>query len=145
MSEKMKRVFVCPVAGRESEIKILKAQIATQRSEVVCPDQDPTERHENCVAMSDILVVLICPESANDPNVSNIVEQASRLGQKIIGVHLNESTTDGFPPWIEREGDACVGMIEEDLIRAILEDEAIFTEPSGRPRPPQRVPRHKGH
>jgi hypothetical protein len=145
MSDGGKKVWVCPVVRRDTEIAHLKRQITALGGDLVCDGKQTLEGYEECVEAAEVIVILICPESINDPTIQDIVEMASRLGKRIVGVWLDEEVIGDVPGFLEREGNAVIGMTNEGLRRAVLEDEAIWIEPSGIARQPQRVPRHKGH
>jgi hypothetical protein len=100
---------------------------------------------EACVEAADVIVILICAETTNSPDIKSIIEMGSRLGKRIIGIWLDETVSDVVSPSLDSEGDAVIGMDSEAIRKAVILGESIWTVPSGKTRPTQKTPRHKGH
>lgn len=137
------KVFVCPVRGRAAEIAGLRRQVAALGAVLVCADSQTLNDYETCVAEADAVVILLCPESVNDPDVKDVVDTASRAGKRIIIVWLEGCGLMDLPPFLAREGDAAVRQDGDGLERAIVQGEPVWEMPDGSRRPDQKVPRHK--
>lgn len=139
------RIWVCPIVRREREVDEVRSQLKRLGGNIVFEDVADLRDWHDCVEGADVIVILICRESNNDPAVKDIVTEASRLGKRIVGIWIDEELGSGIPGYMDREGDAVCDLEEERMKLAVIEGENIWVEPSGKPRPKQKVPRHKGH
>jgi hypothetical protein len=145
MGEGKIKAYVLPVTGREAVIVKLKQLVVAMGGALVCDDKGTLEGFDACVEAADVIVVLICEETTNSPTVKRIIEMASRLGKRIIGVWLDEAVSDTVPAILDSQGDAVIGMNGEDIKQAVIDGERVWKVPSGKKRPDQKTPRHKGH
>jgi len=137
------RAFVLPIRGRDVEVAEIKKLIAQAGCEVVCNDARPTD-YKKCLMEADVLVVLICPETENDPVVNELVSLASREGKRVVAVWSSAAKTMDLPAVINKHGDAVIPL-ELDMVRqSICGGKATWTTPEGTPRPTPKTPRHKG-
>lgn len=139
------KVWVCPVSGRESIIERLKEMVEAEGGELVYRDRTTLDGYHECVEAADVIVILICEETRADATYNAIVELASRLGRRVIGVWLDETEEESVPPPIEMHGDAVIRIKPEEVKRAVIEGEQLWNLPTGKPRPTQPLPRYQGH
>ncbi|MGO8148709.1 hypothetical protein AB9F36_02680 [Rhizobium leguminosarum] len=144
MSEE--RIWVCPIVRREREVDEVRSQLKRLGGNVVFEDVVDLGTWHECVDGADVIVILICRESINDPTLKDIVGEASRLGKRVVAIWLDEElASGGVPGFLDREGDAVCDIEDENVKKAIVDGENIWLEPSGKQRPKQKLPRHKGH
>jgi len=134
---------VFPVKGREAEIARLKQMLIDAGCVLVC-DQPTISDYEKCLKEADVLVILMCPETEGNSTVDELIALASRLGKRVIGVWLSESTATELPAAINSHGDAAVTMDAGMIREAVCGGKAIWVLPDGKTRPAPKTPRHKG-
>ncbi|WP_439616270.1 hypothetical protein [Shinella sp.] len=139
------RIWVCPVVRREREVDEVRGQLKGLGGYVVFEDVEDLGTWRECVDGADIVVVLICKESRNDPTIKDIVTEASRLGKRVVGIWLDEELGSAVPGFLDREGDAVCDLDDDHLRQAVIEKENIWLETTGGKRPKQKIPRHDGH
>jgi hypothetical protein len=137
------KVYVVPLPPtRAKELDKLKQLIETGGCELVCRD-DPIEKADDCIAAADVVVILICAETLGDPAVDGLVELASRLGKRVIGVWADDAKPQDLPSSIERRGDATIRLDPEEIERAVCGGQTPWHDPTGKQRPRPKTPRHK--
>lgn len=136
------KVLVCPVRGREAEIGALRDRIVSLGGTLVCEKARTPADCETCIDQADVVVVLLCPESVNDPDVKDLVQAASRAGKRVVFVWLEGCEIGELPPFLKLEGDGVVHQDGDDLKKAIIDGETIWKTPDGTRRPDQKIPRH---
>lgn len=139
------RIWVCPIARREREVDEVRSRLRRLGGLIVFEEVEDIASWQVCLDGADVIVVLICRETINDPTIKDIVTEASRLGKRVIGIWLDDDVGTGIPAFLRREGDSVVDIDDEKIIRAVRDGESIWFEPSGAPGKKQKVPRHKGH
>jgi hypothetical protein len=143
MASTQTKAYVSAVGGREKEIETLKKLVLAGGCALTCTDEPP-DAFEQCVTEADVLVILICPETENDPLVRQAIEAARASGKRIVGVWLPGLTTGTLPPLLHRYGSAAVPMDAEKIAAAVCGGSSVWDTPSGTPRPKPLTPRHKG-
>ncbi|MBX4961368.1 hypothetical protein [Rhizobium binae] len=140
------RIWVCPIVRREREVDEVRGQIKRLGGNIVFEDVvDLTDWHD-CVDGADVIVILICRETINDPTIKDIVGEASKLGKRVVAIWIDEElASGGVPGFLDREGDAVSDTQDDNIKKVVVDGENIFVEPTGEPRPKQKLPRHKGH
>jgi hypothetical protein len=141
MSNRKTLAFVYPVKGQAAAIEKLK-QLIKAACDLVC-DQvviDPKQ----CLQDSDVLVVLICPETSNSPAVDELILTASRFGKRVVGVWVPGTTNGKLPSAINKYADATIVFDAKAVKAAVCGGQAIWSTPDGGPRPQPKTPRHKG-
>ncbi len=136
------KAYVIPIPGREDEIQALRALIEACGCSVICQD-DPIDSFDHCVEEADVVVILICPETASDRLFEQIIELASKLGKRIVGVWGAGVNLGELPPSIHRYGDAVIRANGDEIAAAVCKGESPWTTPQGTPRPAPKTPRHK--
>lgn len=139
------RIWVCPIVRRERDVDEVRSQIKSLGGNVVFEDVPDSSTWVECVDGADVIVILICRETINDPTIKDIVNEASRLGKRVVSIWLDEDLGSGVPGFLDREGDALCDLEDEHVKLAVVEKENIWLDPSGKQRPKQKIPRHKGH
>lgn len=137
------RVFVLPIKGRDAEIAKLKELIAKAGCEVICDNARPTD-YERCLLAADVLVILICSEAENDPEIDKLVALASREGKRIVGVWVPTAKEMELPSAINSHADAVITFDVDAIRKSICGGDPMWTLPDGKPRPAPKTPRHKG-
>lgn len=144
MSEE--RIWVCPIVRREREVDEVRSQLKGLGGNVVFEGVVDLGTWRQCLDGADVIVILICRESVNDPTIKDIVGEASRLGKRVVAIWLDEElAAGGVPGFIDREGDAVCDIEDENVKKAVIDGENIWLEPNGKQRSKQKLPRHKGH
>jgi len=140
------RIWVCPIVRREREVDETRSLLKRLGGNIVFEDVPDLSTWYDCVDGADVIVVLICRDTINDPTIKDLVAEASRLGKRVVSIWLDdELASAGVPGFIDREGDALTDLEEDNVKKAVVEGENIWLEPSGQQRKKQTVPRHKGH
>jgi hypothetical protein len=81
------------------------------------------------------IVVLIGKETHARPWVNWEIEQANRLGKRIVGVFTRGSSEEDIPPAFEKYGSDLVNWSSDSIIAAIDGTrEGPFQDPAGNPR-----------
>lgn len=137
------KAYVCPVPGRAKEIAAIKKMILQAGGELVCDDEKALDGFEACVDQCDVVVILICPETET-VEYEAVIGYASKTGKRVVGVWLEDETVGTVPGPLERDGDAMIIFSPDSVKRAVIEKEDIWELPSGKERPTQKTPRHKG-
>jgi hypothetical protein len=88
------------------------------------------------ISWSSTVVVLIGSETHSRPWVNWEIEQANRVGKRIVGVFTHGGKNADIPPAFEKYGSALVGWNTERIIAAIDGRENNFENPDGSPREP---------
>lgn len=87
------------------------------------------------------VVVLIGKETHARPWVNWEIEQANRLGMRVVGVFTRGGTEEDIPPAFEKYGSDLVSWNTESIMAAIdNEREGPFQDPDGNPRQPPVTP-----
>lgn len=139
------RIWVCPIVRREREVDEVRSQLKGLGGNVVFEEIEDLGTWRECLDGADIIVVLICKESRNDPTIKDLVTEAGRLGKRIVGIWIDEELGSAVPGFVDREGDAVCDLDDDHLRQAVIEKENIWLEPTGHRRPKQKIPRHDGH
>lgn len=139
------RIWVCPIARRERDVDEVRSRLRRLGGVIVFEDVEDLSSWQEYLDGADVIVILVCRETINDPTIKDIVTEASRLGKRVVGIWLDDDVGTGIPGFMHREGDAVVEIDDEKIKRTVLEGESIWFEPSGEPGKKQKVPRHKGH
>ncbi|MCY4139478.1 MAG: TIR domain-containing protein [Rhodobacteraceae bacterium] len=82
------------------------------------------------------VVVLIGPKTHNRPWVNWEIEQAHRLGRRIVGVYLRGGTEANVPKALNDYGHAIVNWNTKSVVDAIEAKDNRFEKPSGELREP---------
>lgn len=85
------------------------------------------------IQWSSTCIVLVGPETHKRPWVNWEIEQAFKLGKKIIGVYLNGAKDSDIPENLEKYGCGIVGWHGGNIISAI-EGQTTWCNPDGTPR-----------
>lgn len=137
------RVFVLPIKGREAEVEQLRKLITKAGCIVVCADAKPAD-FEKCLADADVLVVLICPETQNNPATDTLISQASHDGKRVVGVWIPTPKQSELPAAINKHADATITFDVDAIRDSICGGKPKWTTPEGDPRPTPPTPRHPG-
>jgi hypothetical protein len=143
MAKTPTRVFVLPSKGRDTEMVKLKELITKAGCEITCHNAKPAE-YKKCLLAADVLVVLICPETENDPAVDDLIALASREGKRVVGVWAPAAKAMEIPSAINSHGDAVITLDVDAIRKSICGSNPSWTTPDGKPRPTPKTPRHKG-
>jgi hypothetical protein len=93
------------------------------------------------MSWASTVVVLIGKETHARPWVNWEIEQANRLGKRIVGVYTRGGTEDDVPPAFEKYGSDLVNWNAEGIISAIDGTrDGPFQDPEGGPRQPPSTP-----
>ena len=93
------------------------------------------------MSWASTVVVLIGKETHARPWVNWEIEQAHRLGKRIVGVFTQGGTQEDIPPAFEKYGSDLVNWNTESIITAIDGTrEGPFQDPDGTPRTPPSPP-----
>lgn len=88
------------------------------------------------ISWASRVVVLIGKETHRRPWVNWEIEQAHKLGKRIVGVYERGGTEADKPEALERYASAIVGWNSENIMSAIDGEENPFECPDGTSRPP---------
>lgn len=143
MAKTLTRVFVLPVKGRDAEIAKLKEVITKAGCEVICDKAKPAD-YEKCLKEADVVVILICPETENDPAVDKLIAVASHGGKRVVGVWIPAAEKIELPDAINKHGDAVITFDVDAIRESVCGGKPTWTTPDGKPRPTPKTPRHKG-
>ncbi|MFZ1346107.1 MAG: TIR domain-containing protein [Tabrizicola sp.] len=77
------------------------------------------------------VVVLIGPKTHTRPWVNWEIEQAHKLGKRIVGVYLHGGTAANVPSALDDYGQAIVKWSTKSIVEAIEGKNTRFEEPSG--------------
>lgn len=80
------------------------------------------------------VLVLIGEETHSRPWVNWEIEEANRLGKRIVGIYARGAKESDIPEMLDRYGDALVGWNSDNLIDAIRGKHNAWVTPSGEPR-----------
>jgi hypothetical protein len=138
------KAYVFPVPGHGAEIDALKKLIEAAGCVIVCPDE-LINAFDHCVNEADVVVILICPETIDDKLTGPVVELASRLGKRIVGVWAADAEPNKLPASLHRHGDANIRLDANELAASVCGGASVWVTPEGKPRPKPKTPRHKGH
>lgn len=82
------------------------------------------------------VVVLIGPKTHTRPWVNWEIEQANKLGKRIVGVYLHGGTEANVPKALDDYGQAIVNWNSNSIVEAIEGKNNRFENPSGALRAP---------
>lgn len=82
------------------------------------------------------VVVLVGEKTASRRWVNWEIEEANRLGRRIVGVYLHGGTESDVPKALDEYGDALVCWNTKSIADAVEGRSNVFQTPSGAPRPP---------
>jgi hypothetical protein len=88
------------------------------------------------ISWASTVVVLIGKETHSRPWVNWEIEQASKLGKKIVGVYERGGTEADKPPALEKYATAIVGWNADSIVGAIDGTANSFQNPDGSTRSP---------
>ncbi len=86
------------------------------------------------------VVVLIGPQTHTRPWVNWEIEQANRLGKRIVGVYLHGGTEANVPKALDDYGHSIVNWHPKSVVDAIEGEDNKFEKPGGGPREPVHAP-----
>src|SRR5260221_12642945 len=92
------------------------------------------------MSWASTVVVLIGKQTHSRPWVNWEIEQANRLGKRIVGVFTQGGTEVDIPPAFEKYGSALVGWNTQNIMSAIDGQENSFQNPDGSAREPVNHP-----
>lgn len=92
------------------------------------------------ISWASTVVVLIGKETHSRPWVNWEIEQANKLGKKIVGVYERGGTEADKPPALEKYASAIVRWNADSIIGAIDGTANSFQNPDGSPRSPTHAP-----
>jgi len=136
------KAFVLPVKNREGEIAQIKRLIVGAGCQFIC-DEVKAAEYKKCITESDVLVILICTETEEDPDVGALIAFAIEQAKRVVAVWIPGATLN-LPSAINKYADACITLDMEAVKKAICGGESIWLTPDGKPRPKPKTPRHKG-
>lgn len=85
------------------------------------------------------VVVLVGPKTHTRPWVNWEIEQASRLGKRIVGVYLHGGTEANVPEALESYAHALVKWSSKSISEAVEDEKNRFETPEGEIRDPKHV------
>ncbi|MDI9348956.1 MAG: TIR domain-containing protein [Candidatus Symbiobacter sp.] len=156
MSKKTINIFISH-SGKDAEgIDDLKALISSQGIEFrdfTPKESDPNDAtNENYIKYEilkpriewcSILIVYLTKETNKSDFVKFEIEQAAKLGKKIIGVYERGSKECEVPQALKDYGDYLLGWNTEKILKAINSDEPIvFENPDGSPKSKLSIPEY---
>ncbi|MBP2295098.1 hypothetical protein [Azospirillum rugosum] len=141
MTKSVTKVYVFPVPGREADVEELKRLIRAGGCSIVCANES-IDAFEQCVGEADVVVILICPESANDKVAEQVAELANKLGKRVVGVWASDVQAGKLPLSLHRHGDATVRLNAVELAVSVCQGGTAWVTPDGNPRPKPKTPRH---
>ena len=144
MISNVTKAYVLPIPGRQAEINTLKGLIEAAGCIVVC-ENEPINAFSHCVSEADVVVILICPQTIEDALTEQVIELASKLGKRIVGVWAADAEANKLPIMLHRHGDATVRFNPDELAASVCGVNSVWVTPEGKPRPKPKTPRHKGH
>jgi hypothetical protein len=136
------KAYVFPVPGREADIAAIEALVLAGGCELVRPN-DPAAAYPQAVVEADVVVILICPQTLDDPLTVQVVELANREGKRIVGVWAGDADPNALPQVLRDYGDANVRMDAASIAQSVCGGASIWETPTGDKRPPPKTPRHK--
>ena len=86
------------------------------------------------ISWASTVVVLVGKETHSRPWVNWEIEQANKLGKKIVGVYERGGTEADIPSALEKYASAIVGWTADSIIGAIDGAANSFQKPDGSPR-----------
>lgn len=92
------------------------------------------------IAWAQAVVVLIGDETHARPWVAHEIEQANKLGKKIIGVYERGNQEAKIPPALEKYGSTIVAWNSDSIIKAVDGELIRFENPDGSLRAPASNP-----
>jgi len=92
------------------------------------------------ISWASTVVVLIGKHTHSRPWVTWEIEQANRLGKRIVGVFTQGGTKEDIPHSFEKYGCALVGWNTENIMAAIDGKDNTFQNPDGSLRDPVTLP-----
>jgi len=93
------------------------------------------------ISWSGTVVVLIGKDTYSRPWVDWEIEQANKLGKRIVGVWAQGSTEADLPENLEKYADAVVGWQSDRIMDAIDGSLDNWQQPDGTPWPKRDIPR----
>lgn len=121
----------------------IRAKPANQRrlDEGLVSDQTIKRLLRMKMSWASTVVVLIGKETHARPWVNWEIEQANRLGKRIIGVYTRGGTQEDIPTAFEKYGADLVKWNTDSIVAAIDGTrEGPFQDPEGNPRLPPNAP-----
>lgn len=91
------------------------------------------------ISWAGTVVVLIGKETHSRPWVNWEIEQANKLGKKIVGVYERGNTEANIPPALEKYASSIVNWNSDSIISAMDGIANSFQNPDGSPRSPAHV------
>jgi hypothetical protein len=92
------------------------------------------------ISWASTVVVLIGKDTHSRPWVNWEIEQANRLGKRLVGVFTQGGTNEDVPPSFEKYASALVGWNTESIMAAIDGKDNTFQNPDGSRRDPVTLP-----
>lgn len=77
------------------------------------------------------MVVLVGPKTHDRKWVNWEIEQAHKMGKRIVGVYIKGASGENIPDSLSRYGNALVGWRPENIISAIEGSNNTFSNPDG--------------
>ncbi len=141
MPSKKPKVYVVPIPDRNTEVTELRKTIGEIGCEIVGA-KEPIEKYEDCVARADVVVILICDESAENSTVAEIIKLATKLGKRIIGVWATDGDKANLPGGFGLHAEGLIPFKTAQIKQCILGEKPEWQDPDGSPQPKKKTPRH---
>ena len=146
MSE-TRNIFISHVHGDDDLLPKLKELLARQDVEIrdgsinaSKPNEATNEQYikdkylKPRIDWASVLVVLITHDTANSWWVNWEIEQANKLGKRIVGVYERGGTEADKPAALEKYASAIVGWNSDSIMSAIDGKDNPFQNPDGSTR-----------
>lgn len=91
------------------------------------------------MSWASTVIVLIGERTHTRPWVNWEIEQAKRLGKRIVGVYARGGGEAEIPPALKDYGDAIRGWNSDSIIAAIEGSDSSFERPDGSSMPPMHL------
>lgn len=146
MEDKKKNVFISHFGEHDEHVGKLKTLLADKGYILRNSSIDSTKPNDasntdyiksllrDGIKWAGTTIVLIGPKTSTRWWVDYEIEQSNKMGNRIVGVHLQGETESEVPDSFDKHGDALVGWNGDRIIDAIEGRINNFQNPDGSPQ-----------
>ncbi len=144
MSDEIKNVFISHIHKDDQDLPKLRNLAAKNgiqlRDYSITSDKDNNAKNEDYIKWkilnpriewTSTLAVYISPDTWKSKWVNWEIEQAHKLGKRIVGIWQNGAKDCKIPEALEKYADAMVGWNGENIVEAITGESDDWYKPTG--------------